>query len=325
MSKTWTQLFAIGVVLFLLACGGDPLPRGDEAFQQGKYAEAMKYYKEALKNQPDNPEIQKKIAFTYFKIGEYFFKTRRVIRAFEGQVEKGIQAAPDPDDPEFRRQLSQTYFALAEAYQSVKPENPVQKEQFFKKTLFYLEKAIETDSSNSAAQQALQQFSEKNFQEMLNRGLNAYKKGPEDPLEYLAAEFYLTRALKFNPDHKEARRYLRLARKKGLDVLNMSQDMPIAISSQLKKGRLLAYYIVIRNNTNEPRRVSSRNFYLLTAEGDEVQGSTSQEFAEPFQETTLQPGEETGGVVTFQIQPRKKYVRVEYWHENAVLGYKNLP
>ncbi len=93
----------------------------------------------------------------------------------------------------------------------------------------------------------------------------------------------------------------------------------------MKKGRLLAYYVVIRNNTNEPRQVSSRNFYLLTAEGDEVQGSTSKEFAEPFQETTLQPGEETGGVVTFQIQPRKKYVRVEYWHENAVLGYKNLP
>ncbi|NOX38735.1 MAG: DUF4352 domain-containing protein [Calditrichaeota bacterium] len=325
MLATWTKRLVLGVLLIFLACGGDPIQQGDQAFQQGKYSEAMKFYNEALKAQPDNPEIKKKIAFTYFKIGEHFFKTRRVIRAFEGQVEKGIQIAPDPDDPEYRRTLSQTYLALAQAYQQVKPENPVQKEQFFKKTLYYLEKAIETDSSNTEAQEALRVFSEKNFQEMLDRGLTAYKKGPKDPLEYLVAEYYLERALKFNPDHKEAKRYLRLARKKGLDVLNINQDMPIAISSQLKKGRLLAYYIVIRNNTDEPRRVSSQNFYLITADGDEVQGGTSREFAEPFQDVTLQPGQETGGVVTFQINPRVKYVRVEYWHENDVAGYKNLP
>ncbi len=319
------SILMVTLSLLLLHCGSDPIQKGDEAFQKGNYGEAVLFYEEALQQQPENNELKRKLAIANFKLGEQLFKARRVIRAFEGRLKEGLKYAPQPMDDAFKRELSQTYLALALAYKNLPPKNPIQKETYFQKTLHYLEKARETDPTNTEAQNAYQQFVEENFDTMLQNGLAAYRKGKEDPGQYFVAEYYLEKALSFKPDHPEAQKYLRLARKNGLDVLDMSKQYPIAITSQKRVKDQYAIFVVVRNNTPRPVTVAPENFVLLAADESEYTGTTRPEFKPPFQKRTLQSAEEAEGVVVFPMTGNPKLVRLELWLNDELASAKNFP
>ncbi len=321
---------AILVISFLLltlliGCGSDPLTKGDEAFQQGNYGEAVINYEEALKAQPENDEIRKKLAIANFKLGEQLFKARKVIRVYEGRIKEGLKYAPKNPDAEFQRALSNAYLGVALAYKNLPPQNPTQREMFFQKTLNYLEKARQTDPQNSAAEKAYTQFVEENFGKMLNKGIAAYKKGKKDPGQYLIAEYYLEKALSFKPDHAEAKKYLRRARKGGLDVLDMSKHYPIAITSQKWMKNWYAIYVVVRNNTNQDITVAPENFVLLAADESEYTGTARPEFKPPFSKTVLKPATEADGVVVFAVKGKPRFTRLELWLNDELASAKNFP
>ncbi len=320
-------LFSAVVIftILLMGCGKAPLEKGDEAFLQERYGEALKYYLEALKEQPEDPAIKEKIATSYFKQGEKIYKMRRVIPAFEARVETGMGYLPDTLSAKMKKTLSDVFYQLALAYKQAQPENPNQKKIFFDKTLKNLEKALSYNPNNIQAQQALKDFKKENFQEMLDKGINYYKKGKIDPLNYVAADYYLSNALKFDPESKKAEKYLRLARKKALNLLDPGQDVPFAITDQMRKGNQVAYLVVLHNLLGEDITVDASHFYLIDKDGGETVGKASDEFVSPLRQSTLKTDEEIEGVVTFSVKKGKKYVRLELRRGGEVLGYKNLP
>ncbi len=325
MKRIYVAFLTILTIAIFLHCGKDPVTKGDEAFQQRQYGEAVLNYEEALKAQPENDAIRKKLAIANFKLGEQLFKARHVIRAYEGRIKEGLKYAPKTPDAEFKRALSDAYLGVALAYKQTPPKNPTQREMFFQKTLEYLEKAQQADPTNTAAQEAYQQFVEENFENMLNKGIAAYKKGKKDPGQYLIAEYYLEKALQFKPDHPQAKKYLRLARKGGLDVLDMSKKYPIAITSQKRIKDWYAIFVVVRNNTPQDITVSPENFVLLAADESEYTGTTRPEFKPPFSRITLKPAQEAEGVVVFPVKGKPRFVRLELWLNDELASAKNFP
>ncbi len=325
MKITWLFLAWLTVGLFLIHCGSDPVQKGDAAFQQGNYGEAVLYYEEALKDQPENTALKRKLAIANFKLGEQLFKARRVIRAFEGRLKEGLKYAPQPMDDAFKRELSHTYLALALAYKKLPPKNPIQRETFFQKTLYYLEQARKVDTTNTEAEQAYQKFVQENFDTMLQKGLAAFQKGKADPGKYFVAEYYLEKALQFKPDHRQARKYLTLARKNGLDVLDMNKRYPIAITSQKQVKDVYAIFVVVRNNTTQPITVAPENFILLLDDESDYTGTTRPEFKPPFNKRTLQSAEEAEGVVVFTISGKVRPRRLELWLNDELASAKNFP
>ena len=52
----------IGIIILIMAsCGKAPMQKGDDAFQEQKYSEALKYYLEALKKTPNDETLREKI------------------------------------------------------------------------------------------------------------------------------------------------------------------------------------------------------------------------------------------------------------------------
>ncbi len=313
------------LVILLSGCSKTPVEKGDEAFAQGRYAEAIRAYLEATKEQPENPALKEKIATAYFKQGEKLFQMRKVLKAFEARVELGAKYVPEQPSEQMRKTLSQVYYALAMAYKNTPPENPYQKKTYFDKTLSYLEKAIRFDENNNEARQALQSFQNEHFQEMLDKGIDRYNKGKVDETNYILADYYLTNANKFKPGDPQVQKYLRLARKKALNILDPGQRIPLAITDQLKKDQYLAFYVVVHNIDLPKIAFDASNFYLISDEGSEIQGEANPMFDSYLKPVTLGQEEETEGVVAFPIKPNQKYHRLELRFDGEVLGYKNLP
>ena len=234
MKRQFIFIAAFLCLLIIIGCGKPPMEKGDEAFNQQKYSEALKYYLEAVKEMPDNDVLKEKIATTYFKQGEIFWEKRRILRGIEARVNSGLSYVPDNPTPEMNKTISETYLTLALAYKNVKAENPFQKRQFFNKALESLEKSLSYDSTNTEANNTLTQFKEENFQEMLDKGIAAYRRGGRDRLQYITADYYLTNALKLDPDNNNAQRYLRLSRQKSLNLLDPGQDVPNAVTDQME-------------------------------------------------------------------------------------------
>ena len=316
----------IGIIILIMAsCGKAPMQKGDDAFQEQKYSEALKYYLEALKKTPNDETLREKIATTFFKEGEIFWEKRRVLKAFEARVNDGLRYLPGFPSPEMNKSVSQAYLSLAFAYRDAKAENPFQKEQFFNKALENLKKAVRYDSTNAQANEAIAQLKTENFQKYLDRGISAYKKGRRDPLQYLNADIYLTNALRLDAENESAQSYLKRAREKSLNLLDPGQDVPFAITDQMENGDYLAFLIVVHNQLSQNIGVNASNFYLVSEDGKQVQGKTSGMFSTPLQPATVGNGDEIAGVVAFSLPIDKNNGRLEFRKNGDVLGYKNLP
>ncbi len=313
------------VILLLSGCGKGLMESGDEAYGQQNYTDALKFYLEASKEFPNDMALKEKIALCYFKEGELFYEKRRVIKAFEARVKNGMKFVPANPSPTLTTEISNVHLKLAYAYRQAKAENPIQKKQFVDAALEYIDKSLSYDSTNTEARQALDEFKEEHFTGLLEKGLTAYKRGTQDPLQYIAADYYLTQSLKLDPEDTEALKYLQLSRKKALNLLDPGMNVPIAITDQMKNEQYLAFLVVVYNLLPENLYVTPENLYLVKKDGKEIRGRTSGMFSTPLENKTIVNGEEIAGVVAFQLPEKQDYARLEFRKNGEILGYKNLP
>jgi tetratricopeptide (TPR) repeat protein len=315
----------IGLALLLTGCSKGFMESGDEAFQQQNYTEALKYYLEAAKEFPNDPALKEKIALSYFREGELFYEKRQTVKGFEARVNSGLAYLPDNPSPELLSATSDIHLKLAIAYKNTKADNPFQQKKNFETSLKFLEKSLGYDSSNVEANQIMRKFKEENFIEIFEKGMTAYNKGSKDPLQYIAADHYLTNATFLDPSHSEAAKYLNLARKKALNVLDPGFAVPIAITDQMENTDYVAYLVVVYNLLPEHLSVSAGNLYLIKKDGKEIRGKTSGQFTTPLVDKTIANGEETAGVVAFPLPADRNFTRLEFRSNGKMLGYKNLP
>jgi hypothetical protein len=323
------RYFSIGAFLVLLlgiiSCGKGPVESGDEAFEQHNYSEALKCYLQAAKELKADEVLREKIALSYFKEGELFYEKRRVIKAFEARIKTAMKYVPEDPSPELQRTLSDVYLKLADAYKNARAENPYQQRNYFDKAVENFEKSLTYDSTNSAARQAMSEFREEHFNSILEKGVSAYRKGSKDPLQYIAADHYLTNALKLDPENAEASKYRTLARRKALNLLDPGLEVPIAVTDEMENNEYVAYLVVVYNLLPDHLYVSAGNFVLVKNNGSEVYGKTSGMFTTPLEGKTIANGQETAGVVAFPISENTNYARLEFRKNGEILGYKNLP
>lgn len=322
-SKTWLPILT-GILLFL-SCSTDPIQKGDSEFANGNYAAALKSYLEAYQKNPDAAELKEKIAVTMFRDGLEIYQKRRVVSAFEARVKRGLQYVGQDTSESLKSEISNIYYQLAMAYKARKAENPRQKQENFDKTLEYLSRAVSVNPDNNDAQTAYEQLMTQNFASMLNRGIEYYKQGEQNPDNYLNAEYYLSKALQFKPEDAQAKKYLRLTRQAALGVMDMDREFPIAITDEMRKGNVKAMYLVIRNNSADAVDVSAQNFYLILSDGKAIPGFVSKEFAKPFAATKLLPDREAEGVVAFNASRSVTPVRLEFRVQGTSRGGKYLP
>lgn len=315
----------MAVILLVAGCSKGVMESGDEAFQQQNYAEALKYYLEAAKEQPDNQALKEKIVLCFFREGESFYEKRQTVKAFEARVKSGLEYLPENPSPELLQATSEIHLKLAVAYKNTKGDNPFQQKKNFETALAYLEKALEFNPNNTEAIQVMRQFKEENFMDIYEKGLAAYKKGVNDPLQYIAADHYLTNATFLDPTHSEAAKYLSLARQKALNILDPGLAVPIAVTDQMQNTDYVAFLIVVYNLLPEKLSVSAGDIYLVKKDGKEIRGRISAQFSTPLVDKTIANGEETAGVVAFPLPAEKNYARLEFRKNGKVLGYKNLP
>ncbi len=325
MRRILIPFIVLGMLMMIAGCGKDPIAKGDEAYQQGNYGSALEHYFEALKEQPDNDSLKFKIAMAFLKQGQIVYQRTRSIPAFELRIQKAEKYVSQTPSPELKKVLSETYRLLAMAYKQKQPENDYQRLEYFNKTLENLEKALKYDPENERAKEDLQAFQQERFQEMHNKGMNLYKKARKEAINYIAAEYYLSRALKLKPEDTELQKTLKKVRQKYLNILDPGQKVPIAITDRLKKSGFLAFLVVAKNQTSGQLSVSAKNFVLLSDKGEAITGSASEQFANPLKPVVLKVNEEAEGVVTFPVKRGVKYVRLEFRANGETLGYKNLP
>jgi tetratricopeptide (TPR) repeat protein len=214
---------------------------------------------------------------------------------------------------------------LASAYKQTKAENPYQKKQFLDRSLDYIEKSLERDSTNTAALAALAEYREEHFLSLKEKGLAAYKKGTQDPLQYTAADYYLTQSLKLDPENKEATKYMKLSRKKALNLLDPGMNVPIAVTDRMENDQYVAFLVVVYNLLPENLYVTAEHLYLVKNDGSAIRGKTSGMFTTALESKTLTNGQEMAGVVAFPLPENKNFARLEFRKDGEVLGYKNLP
>jgi len=316
--------FLVSALLFI-GCGKGLMESGDEAFEQKNYTDALKYYLEAAKEFPDDVSLKEKIAISYFREGESFYEKRRVIKAFEARVKNGMKFVPENPSPNMVFEVSQIHLKLAFAYKQTKAENPYQKKKYLDNALDFIEKSLAYDSSNTDAHAALAEFKEEHFTSLKEKGLTAYNKGAQDPLQFIAADYYLTQSIKLDPENQEAKKYLTLARQKALNLLDPGMNVPIAVTDRMENDQYIAFLVVVYNLLPENLYVTAEHLYLVKKDGTAIRGKTSGMFTTALQSKSLANGQEMAGVVAFPLPEDKNFARLEFRKDGEVMGYKNLP
>jgi tetratricopeptide (TPR) repeat protein len=317
--------FFVFILPILVSCNQDPLQKADEAYKDGNWIDAQKYYQEALQQNPNDNALKEKIILTYYKTGEDYYQTRKLVRAFEGQVHKGLAELPPNVSNSTKTATIDILVKLALAYKNEPPTKIQDKQHNLNKCIYYLETALEYDSTNTTALAELEKLDSEEINEFLEKGNLYFSAGAKNPQHYLTAEYFYLKALEIDPRNKEARKQLWLARKKGLNILYKKHYSPIAIKKKYEIDELLAFDIIIKNNTNRVMPLKGDNFFLIAPDNTRYQGFFSEDFTMPFVTKNLAPGDTLKGVVTFEAPPKNSYATLEYDGGGKFQGHKNLP
>ncbi len=81
--KHFVSLIFALVLLPLCAHAGDLIPQAESFYREGKYAQALSAYEQALKNAPNDPYLYYNIGNCYFKMGSKGLATAYYYRAFK--------------------------------------------------------------------------------------------------------------------------------------------------------------------------------------------------------------------------------------------------
>ena len=328
----------ITVILFLffsfilIRCGGNPEADGNEAYKRGEYKQAIAFYTQVKKSQPQNTTINEKIALSYMHYGKKLYDKRHNLKAFAGNFEKGesfIAAAETSE--QFKKEYSTLLYQLAKAYYETNPTNEIQREQFFVKTLDYLDQALLNDMENAEADSLLSSIKRDHFQKMFDKGLSFYKQARKEKNNgdlYLSAEHYFSRAVSFNPDHEEARKYLKKTRKETLSILDYSSPFALAIAATTYKGGSFLIDFTGVNNSGEDLVFDPSKLVII----DDVENEYHFDKAETEQYkngltevVTIKARDRVDGVLVYPLSKKTKLSRIQYEMPDGYVVKKYLP
>jgi hypothetical protein len=250
-------------------CGSSPAEEGENAFENGNYNLAIKLFLEAKKQNPDDNNINEKLALSYMFRGKDLFEKTKNIKSFSGNFEKATNFIPESSSQEFKKNYSNILYALANGYINSTPQNEIEKEEFLNKSITYLEDAIYQDENNSEAEGLLAQIKSDNFQKMLDKGTDFFNKASKQKKNdmFFTAEYYFKKAAYFDTHNEEAKTWLSKTREKTLSILDIQEDLSIAVADYVNQSGKFIIDLVMHNYGMDPVEIKLQNFELADLEG----------------------------------------------------------
>ena len=329
--KLFSTCLMIMIGLIIFSCGGNPEQEGDVAFQQQKYNQAISFYLQVKKSQAENSTINEKIALAYMYKGKQLFDRTHNIDAFAGNFEKGEDFIPDAElSANFEASYSRVLYELAKAYHESKANNEIQHEQYFRRTLDLLDMALTYDENNAPADSLLAQIKADNFEQTYNKGMDFFHKahkGRNSDL-YLTAQYYLERAVYFDPQNEDARKNLKKVRAKTMSILDMDSALPIAIAETkyFKDHYLLA--ITVLNTGSATIEFDPQKLTLVDAQDNvyQVDGPFTEKFDDGiYKAVPIEARKQLDGTVAFALKKKQKLVSLNYALDDEQVVKKYLP
>lgn len=322
----------IAFLLILIQCGGSKLEEGDANYTKGNYTQAINNYLAYKKSNPENKEINSKIALAYFKKGKKLFNRSKNIDSFSGNYEKAQKYLDESDlSADQKVEYSDLLYEFATAYYNTKPKNEIQKEQFFNNTLDYLSASLEQNPQNSKADSMLNHIYMENFQKMFDEGVKFYtraKKESNNPDLYISAENYFTKAVKYNSESEEAKKYLNDTHKKTLGILQNIHPLSFCVPNYKIEKNACFIAIAIKNFSMDPITFDLNSLILNTVDGQKINADLKKtvELKKALQEKTeLKPRALVDGQIIYTIAPGTKLESISYSQDGQVLVTKYFP
>jgi len=301
-----------------LYCGSNPGDEAEKAFQSGNYSMALKLLLEAKAKNPQDQSLNEKITLAYMYRGQELYQKSNNIKSFSGNYDKAITYIPENPGEEFKKTYSKLLFSLAQGYVNSKPQNDIEKEDFLNKAISYMEDAMYHDQNNTSAESLLTKVKTDNFQKMLDRGKELFSQAEKQKNYdlYFTVEYYFKKANEFDIYNAEAKKLLSKTREKTLTLLNVKDDLAIAIGEYANKSGELIIVVVLRNYLTEPININLDNFVLADLEGNTYsldKNTMDSKYASTrLKSGNLPPGDREGWLV-YKVPAG---VKLEY------LGYK---
>jgi hypothetical protein len=309
-----------GLSFMTIHCGSDPAVEGENAFENANYNIAIKHFLEARKSNPaEKQTYEEKVALSYMLKGKILYERSRNVKSFSGNFEKSLEFIPDNPSEYFKKEYSRILFALGKGYQEARPENEIQKEEYLNKAIQYLEDAMYNDENNTSADSMLDKIKADNFQKMLNKGNDFYKKAgkTKNGDHYITAEYYFQRAFYFDIHNDEAKKMLSKTRQKTLSVLNNREDFAIAVADMNRQSKSLILDLTIKNYATSPVAIDIKKFEIVDLDGKSYsldKGTMDSKFkGKSLKNQELAELKFADGIIVFSI-PSK--VKIDY------LGYR---
>lgn len=320
------------LITFLWRCGGDPIAEGDQAYAAGNFNGALKSYFEAKKAQPDNVLIQEKIALAYTQRGLSLFEKTKNINTFIGNHEKALKYIPETEtSAEFKTEYSQLLLKLAQAYNTTKAENPIQEEQYFTKTLNYLDEALLLDDQNIVADSMLTALREANFQKMFDKGETFFTQAKKEKTNaelFLSAEFYINRAVSFNPMDEKAQKYLKQVREKTLKIIDLKKDIPFAIANMKRTSTHTLLDITVFNNMGTAIQFDPTKLKIIDVDNNEysIDNKETDKYDRALvTAVNMEPRKQVDGNIVFSVGKSKQLLCLQYELEDGTVSKKYFP
>ncbi|MCK5032204.1 MAG: hypothetical protein KAS18_01190 [Calditrichia bacterium] len=320
--KNFQFILSAIISILLLHCGSpDFEAEAEKAMQNANYSEALKLWEKAKQQENYDESNNQKIALAYMLKGQELYNKTRNVRSFVGNFEIGQSFIPEETTPEFKKQYSQILFSLGKAYNTAKPKNTVEKEDFFSLSINRLKEALLQDSTNSEADQLLTEIKQNYFQGLIDKGKESYKKGVRtgNVNLYFTAEYYLKQAMEFESANKEILSYLKKVEAKTLSVLNYRDGLAMAVLKQEYQKDDLLIYVVIKNYLAESVSLKLSNFKLVDKTGEShsiySKGMKVQELfgGRVLSDSTLAPNQpEIDGLLVFNLPEKPKLHYLSY-------------
>jgi hypothetical protein len=320
--KKLTLLLSFTLCILFLQCGSSDLEEGDAQYAEGKYTQAINKYLAYKKSNPGNTEINSKLALAYFSKGKQLFDKTRNLETFIGNYKNSLDYLPEKfATSEENKQFSQLLLAFAKAYRETKPNNEIQREEYFNNTLEHLGQAVNYDPDNTEADELIDQIYAENFQKMYDTGLKNYNdaKKRKDPDLYLKAERYLKRAVEFNNSHEDALNLLNTTRKQTLSILEADYPLSFCIPAYKIDKTNCFVAIAMQNFSDAPINVNLNALKITTTNGDVISADLKKtaELEKALSEKAeLKTNTVLNGQVIFTLPANAKPEQISYTHND---------
>ena len=327
--KNLSTLILTAFLLTLIQCGGSKIEEGDAFYADGDYTRAVNSYLEHKKSDAQAPGLDNKIALAYFNKGNQLYNKSRNIKSFAGNYEKAQENLAESSlTAEQKAEYSTLLYNLAIAYRNSRPNNDIEEEQFFNNTLDYLQLAVNIDPQNTSADSMISHIYTENFQEMYEKGVNAYtraKKVKDNIDHYLRAEHYFEKAVQFNSSDEDAQKYLSNTRKETLGILENIQPFSFCVPNYKIEKNTCYIAVAARNYSNDPMALDLKALTLNTTDGKviNVDLKKTAELEKALSETTLKPFDLVEGQVVYSLEPNTdiEYIAYNVDEEKTVKKY----